>query len=300
MDRSALLKSLLTALATLPVGAMHRVGAVLGPWLSRPGTRAGEVLQRNLAVCFPERSEEALAALTRSARREYGRQVMEVPALFRQPVERLLARIDRVEGAELLDQAYREGRGAIIAAPHLGSWELLNLWVARHYPLHFLYRPPRQPVLEPIMVEARNRGGGHALPANTAGLRALYKALRNGDVVGILPDQEPPKEEGRYAPFFGRPALTMDLPVKLAARQRAPVVFGYARRAATGGRWTIRFLPAPEGIHDPDPDRALAALNAGVEACVRETPEQYLWTYKRFAHQPEGWDRVYPKRRRKR
>ena len=148
------------------------------------------------------------------------------------------------------------------------------------------------------MVAARNRGGGRALPTNSRGVRGLFKALRDGEVVGILPDQEPPKREGRYAPFFGRPALTMELPVKLAARQRAPMVFGYAFRLPRGGRWVIRFREAPEGLTSPDPDQAVAALNAGVEACVREAPEQYLWTYKRFNHQPEGWSRPYPKKGR--
>lgn len=299
MNRSTLLQLLLATLALPPVAAMHRLGAALGPWLTRPGSRPGQVLRRNLELCFPDLPEHERARLLQSARREFGRQVLEVPALFRHPVPRLLTRITDVEGAEVLEQAYRQGRGVIIAAPHLGSWELLNLWVARHYPLHFLYRPPRQPALEPIMVAARNRGGGRALPANTTGLRALYKALRAGEVVGILPDQEPPEEEGRYAPFFGRPALTMDLPVKLAARQQAPVVFGYARRLPRGGRWAIRFRPAPEAIHEADPERALAALNAGVEACVREVPEQYLWTYKRFAHSPPGWPRTYPRQRRR-
>ncbi|WP_041718077.1 lysophospholipid acyltransferase family protein [Alkalilimnicola ehrlichii MLHE-1] len=298
MNRSTLLHLLLTALSLLPLAVMHRLGAALGPWLTRPGSRSGDVLRRNLAICFPDLPEAERATLTHAAQREFGRQVLEVPALFRRPVAELLSRVERVEGAEVLDAAYRRGRGVIIAAPHLGSWELLNLWVARHYPLHFLYRPPRQPALEPIMVAARNRGGGRALPANTAGLRALYKALRAGDVVGILPDQEPPEEEGRFAPFFGRPALTMDLPVKLAARQRAPVVFGYARRLARGGRWVIRFRPAPAAIHASDAAEALAALNEGVEACVREVPEQYLWAYKRFAHAPPGWARAYPRRRR--
>ena len=38
---------------------------------------------------------------------------------------------------------------------------------------------------------------------------------------------------------------------------------------------------------------AATALNQGVEACVRQLPEQYQWSYKRFQARPEGEPKLY-------
>ena len=91
-----------------------------------------------------------------------------------------------------------------------------------------------------------------------------------------------------FAPFFGYPALTMVLINRLARKTGAPVVFTYVERLPAAGGYRMSFLPAPEGIDDPDPEIAAAALNLGVESCIRRCPEQYQWSYKRFSVRPDG------------
>src|SRR5438128_1942334 len=60
--------------------------------------------------------------------------------------------------------------------------------------------------------------------AEAAGARQLFKWLQGGGVVGILPDQQPKQGDGEFAPFFGRPALTMSLAGRLASRTGASVL----------------------------------------------------------------------------
>ncbi len=61
------------------------------------------------------------------------------------------------------------------------------------------------------------------------------------------------------------------------------------------GLCLLQFFSAPDGIADPDPERAAEALNKGVEACVRRCPSQYQWPYKRFKGSPEGVSSPYRK-----
>ena len=89
-----------------------------------------------------------------------------------------------------------------------------------------------------------------------------------------MPDQEPVESGGRFASFFGLPALTMTLVPRLLRRTGASAVFGYALREDRGG-FTMHFEEASPELADEDLDRALAALNRGVERCVRAAPEQY-------------------------
>ena len=119
-----------------------------------------------------------------------------------------------------------------------------------------------------------------------AGVRALFKRLSAGGVIGILPDQQPKAGEGQFAPFFGTPALTMVLLSRLAQRTGAAVLFAFAERLPKGAGFRIRILPAPQDIADDDLPTAVATLNRGVEDCVRIAPEQYQWAYKRYSIRP--------------
>ena len=76
----------------------------------------------------------------------------------------------------------------------------------------------------------------------------------------------------------------------LAARSGARVLFAWCERVpgTSPPRFVLHVEAAPEGIGDADPQRAVAALNAGVEAIARRDFAQYQWTYKRYTLRPPG------------
>ena len=93
--------------------------------------------------------------------------------------------------------------------------------------------------------------------------------------------------EGEFAPFFGVPALSMVLVSRLAQRSGCAVLFAFAERLPRGAGYRIHFRPAPDGIADSELPRAVAALNQGVEDCVRQAFTQYQWHYKRYQYHPD-------------
>ena len=175
----------------------------------------------------------------------------------------------------------------IVAAPHYGNWELLNQWLAAHTPLAILYRPPDSALGEAFLRQVRADDGDRVaqIRAEAAGIRQLFKRLRDGGVVGILPDQQPKRGDGEFAPFFGKPANTMTLLPRLAERSGATVLFAYCERIGDQA-FALRFEPAPDAIASDDTLVATAALNAAVERIARRSPAQYQWTYKRYTLQP--------------
>jgi len=76
-------------------------------------------------------------------------------------------------------------------------------------------------------------------------------------------------------------------------RTGATVLFAFAERLADGIGYRLHILPAPDGIADPDLATAVAALNRGVEECVRIAPAQYQWHYKRYSKRPAGERKLY-------
>ena len=219
-----------------------------------------------------------------------GKNLAELALVWGAKPERALAHIVEVRGREHFDSARAEGRGLIIAAPHLGCWELLNLWLCSQGPTAILYRQPQHPEWEPLLTGARGQLGATQIRADSGGVRELLRVLKAGLCVGILPDQRAKGGEGVVAPFFGHPVRSMTLLSRVAARTRVPVVFGCCERLPKGQGYRLHFLPADPDIASVDHVAAVAALHRGLEACVRLAPLQYQWTYKRFSMQPEDPD----------
>jgi KDO2-lipid IV(A) lauroyltransferase len=279
----ALLYVLLRLLALLPLRVLHGVGATVGWLLWRGGGKTAQHTAVNIRLTRPQLDTEAQAALTRAALMEAGKSATELARIWGGGARRALKLVREVRGAELFDAALAADKGVIIAAPHLGCWELLNHWLCARTPMAILYRPPRMAALEALLRRVRGDLAPEQVRAEGAGVRTLYKRLAAGGTVGILPDQKPRQGEGQVAPFFGVPALTMVLLPRLAARTGATVLYAFAERLPRGAGFRIHLLPAPEGVVDADMPAACTALNRGVEACVERAYAQYQWHYKRFS-----------------
>ncbi len=289
---AALLYALAWTAARLPWPVLRAMADAMA-WLSRATNgREARVARRNLELVRPDLAAAAREALLREILRTTSRQAFETLRLWTRPAARNLADIAEVHGEALFDAALADGRGLIVAAPHMGNWELLNQWLAAKTPLAILYRPPESAVGEAFLRRVRANAGGQVeqVRAEAAGVRTLLKRLQRGGVVGILPDQQPRVGDGAFAAFFGRQALTMTLLGRLAARSSARVLFAWCERLPGAGapRFALHVAEAPTGIADPDPARAVAALNTGIEAIARRDFAQYQWTYKRFKYRPPG------------
>jgi KDO2-lipid IV(A) lauroyltransferase len=289
--RSKLIIYLLSGVARLSLVSAQRIGVLLGWLLYLLPNRERHNARVNIELCFPGMASRERDRLLRRALIESAKTILEMPGIWRRDVERALRATHPGEGWDLPTQALAKGKGVIIAAPHLGAWELAGHRLAQMAPITLLYRPPREPSIEPLILEGRRRGGARLVPTSAAGVKALFEALKRGEMVGILPDQQPRhagRSAGVFAPFFGVPALTMVLVNRLARRTGAETLYTYVERLPTGEDYRMHFLPAPPGIADADSEKAAAALNLGVERCVRRCPEQYQWTYRRFSVRPDG------------
>jgi Kdo2-lipid IVA lauroyltransferase/acyltransferase len=288
----ALLFGLVRLTGRLSLPALHRLGAMLGWLLLHTPNPMRRKARATVSILITQFGAETRQALLASALRESGKSAFEICRIWSGDAAAALALVREVRGADLFDRALAERRGLIVAAPHLGCWELLNYWLCSRTPIAIAYRPPRQRALEPLLLRARGALAAEQVRADgPAGVRKLYRRLTEGGVVGILPDQQPKLGEGEFAPFFGTPALTMVLVPRLARRTGAAVLFAFAERLAHGAGFRIHFLPAPDEIAAPELPVAVAALNRGVEACVRLAPAQYQWHYKRYSIRPPGDDR---------
>jgi KDO2-lipid IV(A) lauroyltransferase len=285
------------AFGRLPWTLLYACGDAIAALWRRLDAREARVARRNLEMALPALDPGERAALQRSVLRTTARQALETLRFWTRPHARNLALIAERMGVELFDAALASGRGVIVAAPHYGNWELLNQWLASRTPLAILYRPPESAVGEAFLQRVRGDGDAQVtqVRAEGAAVRQLFKRLKDGGVVGILPDQQPKAGDGDFAPFFGVPALTMTLLPRLAQRSDAVVLFACCERIDWSPAFRLRIEAAPSAIADADAAVAVAALNAAVERMARRDLAQYQWTYKRYTLRPSrrGEDNPY-------
>ena len=291
--QSAFIKLLIRFFALLPLPVVQAVGAFSGriAWFLKADI--AKYTDLNLAACFPEMNEKDRQALGKRSLEETFITMFEVGKSWILPINKTLESIKRVQDFANLDSLFVRGKGVIVIVPHLGNWEVLGVYLSQQYPLHALYQPPNLKGLEDFIVNGRTKTGTQIYPTNRSGVMSIFKALRKNELVGILPDQEPPSEGGLISPFFGNDALTMTLVSKLVHKTDARVICAYARRLEKGQGYEIVIKPAHEELYDKELQVSVNALNKTIEESIREIPEQYQWEYKRFRQGPEGKTRFY-------
>ena len=277
---------LLRWLARWPLGWLHQWGAAAG-WIAYAFS---STYRRRFA------ENAAQAGLDRATMRpaiaEAGRALLELPLLWMRPVAQPILPLVRWEGEALILAALRERRGVVMLTPHMGSFEVTAQACAERFadvsgPITVLYRPARKAVLRAVMDESRARPGVATAPATLAGVRQMIRALRRGEVVGLLPDQVPPAGMGVWAPFFGRPAYTMTLAARLVQQTGAVPLLIWGERLARGAGYVVRVsafdeaLPAAAGDESTQAESA-AVINRAMERLIRQCPGQYLWGYNRY------------------
>src|SRR5258708_22813530 len=174
------------------------------------------------------KSNLALAGLSdfrRAAVAEAGKSVMEVPAVWLRPFARVADLVVEAKGWEHMDEAVKRGKGLIVVTPHIGCWEIVGQDVASRVPVTVVYSRPKFKLLQPLMRIGRSRDGAmKSVPADLRGVRAMLKALRRGEAIGVLPDQVPGIGEGEWVEFFGKPAYTMTLVGRISEQTGAPAL----------------------------------------------------------------------------
>lgn len=263
----------------MPLPLLHAFGVGLGWLVYVLDRRYRKRLRINLTRALgPD------AALRRRAIGESGKSLAELPAIWGRAYEDVLALVREVHGWQAV--AAVAGRGIVFMTPHLGCFEIASAYIASRLPMTVLYRPPKLAALAPLLETARKRGRVNLAATDYKGVKRLLKALKSRETVGILPDQVPSFGDGKWAPFFGQPAYTMTLPVRLAKTTGATAIMVAARRLPGGRGYALYFEPV--ALDGDDANTAVESLNRAVESMVRRFPEQYLWSYNRYKSPARG------------
>lgn len=283
------MKLLFKFLSYWPLWALQALGAFVGWMMWVTNSTRRKVAVRNVSACFPELTREQVAKRAKRAVIAEMQTLTEMPLVWLGSDRRVRKLWAGTEGMEHLEAAMAQGKGVIMLTMHYGSFEGAAIPFSEHHTITGVYKPQKG-ALEDLSVQGRTRFKGRLVPAIGGQVRKLMiEQLQQGELVYFLPDQDPPGGRGVYAPFFGIQAHTPKLAARIVQEHAAPIVFMFGERLAGAKGFRLHIQPPlDDAIYSHDIDTAVTALNANVEACVRQFPDQYWWGYRRFRRRPPG------------
>lgn len=287
--RAKIIEAVFFVFRLLPWKAIRPLSVPLAALSRLINTRAFATTRTNLEHCYPELSNLDREQLAIRSAREDWKTVLETLVLWNRGLDKLDVHVDVVNSQLVLD-AVEAGRPVIIAALHMGNWELAAHVGAKFCSGTILYRPIKIQELNDFIIRRRQQPGWDYAPATLKGVHVLMRRLGEGKAVLVFPDQEPIASGGEYADFFGVPALTSTLIPKLAHKTGALVCYMVCWRSDAG--FTLEVYPSRVG--EVEEGAGVHTLNSEIEHIVRQRPEQFLWSYKRFKT-PESGKNFYLK-----
>ncbi|QRN95934.1 lysophospholipid acyltransferase family protein [Archangium violaceum] len=286
--RYLLVRVALAIVSRLPLGLARWLGAGFGRFAFAVAGGERRKALKSLARAFPEKSDAERHALARASFRHLGMAAFEVGAT--DSMDRQLERLVRwsEEDRRVLDVALARGRGVVFISGHVGNWELLARRVARAgYPSQSIAKETTDPRLTTLVERFRARGGVRSIWRGQEGAaRAMLRALKAGEILGLLIDQDT-RVQSVFVPFFGELAATPRAAADLALRTGAAVVVGFCQREGDGYRLWMEEVPwQASGDREVDALALTAALSLRIEAAIRRAPEQWVWMHQRWKTRP--------------
>ncbi len=253
-----------------------------------PLTRSAKVAERNLDLAFPGLDPTSRREVLAAQWDNLGRTFFEFPL-----TDRLTPAHGRVEvvGRERLLAIAASGEPAILISGHFANWEVMAAAIVdAGVPARVTYRAANNPYIDRRIIEARARYGVRMFaPKGGMGSRDLIETLQKGESVTFLNDQK--FNKGVAAPFFGRTVHTAGASTRIALKFGA-VMQPMSVQRLPRARFRVVVAEPLElvrtGDRERDVEAGVRAINAFVEARVRERPSEWFWVHRRWPQEDYG------------
>ena len=286
-----LLKGLSRLVCALPYSLVLRLGACIGFLHGFFGRSQRKRAMRQLQERLGVEAGEASAIAGRMFK-NIGRTLLEIlymPALTPAKLNRLIS----IENLHYLTEAMNAGKGTVLLTAHFGNWE----WMAARLvqaglPMAAVAETQPGPGLDRLLNEYRQQVGLKPYARGNT-LVCAMKALKNGQVLGFLADQDA-KGSGVFVDFFGRPSSTPQGPAFFALRSGAPVVPAFIVRQPRNKGHRILLSPPIYAVDPQNPQEQIPAMTARMtevmEDRIRRYPDHWWWFQRRWITNPKTGD----------
>lgn len=270
----------------LPTGALYGFAKGLGVFAFTCVQIRRKVTLENLRASFgAEKTDPELERIAREAYINIAITFAEM-LLFPKLHDQVLKMVD-LDEVRLVREAAARGRGVMLISGHFGSWEMNGASMTTSgIPVVIVAKRQANPYVDAWITRYRKELNMNIIGTG-APVKHMVRALRNGEVVGLISDQDAGRK-GVFVPFFGRPASTTRGAAELALRYGAPLLACMTVRLGQG---KYKTLVREVEIHSDDTVESLTArYTKAMEDIIRLYPEQYFWMHRRWKTRPGSAD----------
>lgn len=272
----------------LPLSLLRCLANVVAWGISLHATlKINRTIETNLQLAYPHLNAQQRQQLQKSTLYHQALSTVESAKSWAMPPAWSIAQIKQVYGEEHLQQALKNPNGILLIVPHLGTWEMMNAWVAQYTDLTIMYKPVTNPDLNAFILQGRQRLNATLVPTDATGVKAIFKSLKQGGCTVVLPDHVPDVSGGVIVPFYGIPTISSTLASKLASKTQCSLIgLTCIRREQQDGFEIYCDRLDDENLYNTNSEIATTALNHAIAQMINRFPQHYMWNYKRFKHVP--------------
>lgn len=279
----------LYVLSLLPLRVLYLLSDLVSFFLFRVFGYRRNVIEGNLAIAFPEKTETERKAIARKFHRNFTDSFIETIKCLSVPK----AFYDKhcTTDFSLFDELAKEGLSCQMHACHQFNWEWINLHWSAHMkqPLAVVYMPISSKPLDRLFYKLRSKYGTVLMPATDV-KRSFIAWSRKLHCLALVADQKPASAGSSYwIDFFGKPTPFITGPDKNAILKKCPVVFGRAFKTGRG-KYATSLTLACKDASVLAPGALTLLYRDYIEDAIRRQPEMYLWSHKRFKFE---WQEEY-------
>jgi KDO2-lipid IV(A) lauroyltransferase len=282
-----LLLVLLYIISLLPFWALYVIADFLYVLLNDVIHYRRKIIDGNLLNAFPEKTKEERLLIRKKYYHYLADLVMETIKLFSISDKELIKRVS-AENSGLVKEAFSNGKSVLGVLGHYGNWEMNALRFSQLFEERriIVYKPLSNSYFDRVFIGVRSRFGATLVNMKNTG-RKLVEYRNERTVTVLVGDQTPAKPEIQYfTRFLNQPTAVFLGVEKLAKLTDSAVVFCDIRLLKRG-YYKCTFTPL---FTTPKATAPYEITNAHVrylEEVIRQQPEYWLWSHRRWKFKPE-------------
>jgi len=249
-----------------------------------------KIIIENLTNAFPEKTDKEIKIIVRKFYRNFCDLAIETVKHYNLSETQIKKRIT-YKGTDLLNNYFDKGKNVIVLAMHHNNWEWCSsVQLFLNHVVLMIYDPIRgNQAFEKFLLKSREKWGGLGIPVHKS-VRTIFDLNKKGKhtVLWLAADQTPAETSKFWALFLNREAPFFSGPEKIAKKTNQPVIFHRTKKIKRG-YYEVEFITLFENPAEVSEKDILLGYIEKMEEIIREEPEFYLWSHRRWKHKrPEG------------
>ena len=268
----------------LPYKVLIYFGTLFGYLLYGVSPHRKQIAETNIKLCFPDKSQIEIHDLVKDHFKNIGIGIFEIAIAWwssDKTIENLKRRSKNLDIFKELDKE----KGVLILIKHSTHVELDIRLMAKEIELGGMYKPQSNEVMNYLMIRARNKYVVGAIHNHQA--KQAIRWINNGQKFLYAADQDYGKKNSQFIPFFGIDAATVTFPEKLS-RSGVKIVMANVSKNLEG--FDLEFHEIADYKEEGS---VLKEVNQFYEKYILKSPENFLWTHRRFKSRPQGQESIY-------